>query len=150
MRACGHIECCRGPDSRPPIASFPAPNEPLVTTVNFGTCAFAIFFFQAEDGIRDTSVTGVQTCALPISRGRISLRSSGSCAIWQQPLTRLASLATLSPQERGEGFSPLPRLQHALDRHSRPGRGAVAERRVEIGRASCRERGEIWVGTVAR
>src|SRR5437762_11238863 len=26
------------------------------------------FFFQAEDGIRDTSVTGVQTCALPISR----------------------------------------------------------------------------------
>src|SRR5437879_8541684 len=28
---------------------------------------FYIFFFQAEDGIRDTSVTGVQTCALPIS-----------------------------------------------------------------------------------
>src|SRR5260370_39320894 len=28
------------------------------------TCAF---FFQAEDGIRDSSVTGVQTCALPIS-----------------------------------------------------------------------------------
>src|SRR5687767_15510063 len=27
------------------------------------------FFFQAEDGIRDTLVTGVQTCALPISRG---------------------------------------------------------------------------------
>src|SRR5437763_6004910 len=27
-----------------------------------------IFFFQAEDGIRDTSVTGVQTCALPILR----------------------------------------------------------------------------------
>ena len=25
-----------------------------------------VFFFQAEDGIRDTSVTGVQTCALPI------------------------------------------------------------------------------------
>src|SRR5437762_7321368 len=28
-----------------------------------------VFFFQAEDGIRDTSVTGVQTCALPISLG---------------------------------------------------------------------------------
>src|SRR5260370_7552792 len=28
---------------------------------------FSIFFFQAEDGIRDSSVTGVQTCALPIS-----------------------------------------------------------------------------------
>src|SRR5437762_7186476 len=29
-------------------------------------CDFFFFFFQAEDGIRDTSVTGVQTCALPI------------------------------------------------------------------------------------
>src|SRR5438093_8435317 len=28
---------------------------------------FVCFFFQAEDGIRDWSVTGVQTCALPIS-----------------------------------------------------------------------------------
>src|SRR4029434_5141293 len=28
------------------------------------------FFFQAEDGIRDSSVTGVQTCALPISFSR--------------------------------------------------------------------------------
>src|SRR3712207_5708635 len=28
-----------------------------------------IFFFQAEDGIRDIGVTGVQTCALPISSG---------------------------------------------------------------------------------
>src|SRR3712207_9458731 len=27
------------------------------------------FFFQAEDGIRDIGVTGVQTCALPISNG---------------------------------------------------------------------------------
>src|SRR5437762_9663902 len=30
------------------------------------------FFFQAEDGIRDTSVTGVQTCALPISSAAAS------------------------------------------------------------------------------
>src|SRR2546422_2299477 len=30
-----------------------------------GVCFF--FFFQAEDGIRDVAVTGVQTCALPIS-----------------------------------------------------------------------------------
>src|SRR5260370_10778346 len=28
------------------------------------------FFFQAEDGIRDSSVTGVQTCALPISAAK--------------------------------------------------------------------------------
>src|SRR5256885_9875559 len=31
-----------------------------------GICV-AVFFFQAEDGIRDYKVTGVQTCALPIS-----------------------------------------------------------------------------------
>src|SRR2546422_97778 len=31
-------------------------------------CLFFFFFFQAEDGIRDVAVTGVQTCALPISR----------------------------------------------------------------------------------
>src|SRR5260370_35811579 len=31
------------------------------------------FFFQAEDGIRDSSVTGVQTCALPISYAVIDL-----------------------------------------------------------------------------
>src|SRR5205809_2483468 len=30
---------------------------------------FFFFFFQAEDGIRDVAVTGVQTCALPISDG---------------------------------------------------------------------------------
>src|SRR2546430_14485097 len=30
---------------------------------------YVFFFFQAEDGIRDLTVTGVQTCALPISRG---------------------------------------------------------------------------------
>src|SRR3712207_6944684 len=29
---------------------------------------FSVFFFQAEDGIRDIGVTGVQTCALPILR----------------------------------------------------------------------------------
>src|SRR2546422_7703047 len=29
--------------------------------------SFFFFFFQAEDGIRDVAVTGVQTCALPIS-----------------------------------------------------------------------------------
>src|SRR6202521_3624466 len=29
-----------------------------------------LFFFQAEDGIRDSEVTGVQTCALPISSRR--------------------------------------------------------------------------------
>src|SRR3989475_3275002 len=37
-------------------------------------CCF--FFFQAEDGIRDLTVTGVQTCALPISRS-CGCRSGG-------------------------------------------------------------------------
>src|SRR5690554_5244038 len=32
---------------------------------------FRAFFFQAEDGIRDADVTGVQTCALPICRSRL-------------------------------------------------------------------------------
>src|SRR6266496_5752657 len=34
------------------------------------------FFFQAEDGIRDLYVTGVQTCALPISSGAPSVAGS--------------------------------------------------------------------------
>src|SRR5256885_1004202 len=49
---------------------------------------FFFFFFQAEDGIRDYKVTGVQTCALPISAGQggpefaVRLRDCG------QPLGR--------------------------------------------------------------
>src|SRR5688572_31611512 len=38
----------------------------------FFLCFFFFFFFQAEDGIRDLTVTGVQTCALPISRGDLA------------------------------------------------------------------------------
>src|SRR5687768_17679736 len=34
---------------------------------------FLFFFFQAEDGIRDVAVTGVQTCALPISPHGLAL-----------------------------------------------------------------------------
>src|SRR2546430_15103415 len=37
------------------------------------TNALYFFFFQAEDGIRDLTVTGVQTCALPISAGRVQV-----------------------------------------------------------------------------
>src|SRR5688572_31923940 len=42
------------------------------------------FFFQAEDGIRDLTVTGVQTCALPISRATNSQVCSGTA---DQPIT---------------------------------------------------------------
>src|SRR2546421_9569138 len=42
-----------------------------------------VFFFQAEDGIRDLIVTGVQTCALPISSrspsGSARCRATGAC-----------------------------------------------------------------------
>ena len=37
-----------------------------------GWVVFFFFFFQAEDGIRDDLVTGVQTCALPISKCDVS------------------------------------------------------------------------------
>src|SRR2546430_9326219 len=36
----------------------------VINLIDASTCVF--FFFQAEDGIRDLTVTGVQTCALPI------------------------------------------------------------------------------------
>src|SRR5258708_32787509 len=35
-------------------------------------CRVRFFFFQAEDGIRDDLVTGVQTCALPISQASVT------------------------------------------------------------------------------
>src|SRR6266481_1665601 len=42
------------------------------------------FFFQAEDGIRDGTVTGVQTCALPISSNiEVKCRvAGGSTILW--------------------------------------------------------------------
>src|SRR5256885_17003821 len=50
------------------------------------------FFFQAEDGIRDYKVTGVQTCALPISARerfdgiKIQLLTNGPLALFAQQL----------------------------------------------------------------
>src|SRR5688572_31935675 len=38
---------------------------------------FIFFFFQAEDGIRDLTVTGVQTCALPIFTVQITFNPEG-------------------------------------------------------------------------
>src|SRR2546430_12296457 len=56
-------------------------------------CLF--FFVQAEDGIRDLTVTGVQTCALPILSGR-SLMSAlcpvNSHTILAQSITRMRSI----------------------------------------------------------
>src|SRR6266699_5102603 len=41
-----------------------------------------VFFFQAEDGIRDADVTGVQTCALPISAATHRARQMLARAHW--------------------------------------------------------------------
>src|SRR5256885_1864753 len=54
-------------------ASFPFPQYPLVKETN--ERVEVRFFFQAEDGIRYYKVTGVQTCALPISTYRASFSS---------------------------------------------------------------------------
>src|SRR5260370_16320946 len=54
------------------------------------------FFFQAEDGIRDSSVTGVQTCALPILRTLVlrGQRSAGERVVHSdvQVVNRIRSL----------------------------------------------------------
>src|SRR5258708_39110757 len=43
------------------------------------------FFFQAEDGIRDDLVTGVQTCALPISIDGVMNRGDGLLLVASAP-----------------------------------------------------------------
>src|SRR2546427_4926382 len=66
------------------------------------------FFFQAEDGIRDLTVTGVQTCALPIWAGlRLSPRwpprppfASRPCRCDPAPV--LCALPVLSPRQTSD------------------------------------------------
>src|SRR5437868_11783519 len=49
------------------VSSIGSSSSIVISPVlNFTTLTFCSFFFQAEDGIRDRNVTGVQTCALPI------------------------------------------------------------------------------------
>src|SRR5436305_4005707 len=51
-------------------------NSSITVTYVVEVCCdgcFFFFFFQAEDGIRDADVTGVQTCALPICRAGSAL-----------------------------------------------------------------------------
>src|SRR5438046_7202391 len=76
------------------------------------------FFFQAEDGIRDWSVTGVQTCALPIfqvlararsARKRSAVRQTernaswtASCASASSRRTRSAKPYATPPKRRSE------------------------------------------------
>src|SRR5205807_4816153 len=94
------------------------------------------FFFQAEDGIRDYKVTGVQTCALPIS--------PSPCATPGARCGRRSTRRTRVPgARRGRRASPAAR-----DGRASPGWSARVSDRSgtrEIGRASCRERVEVSV-----
>src|SRR5699024_11742295 len=83
------------------------------------------FFFQAEDGIRDRNVTGVQTCALPISEGEPFLL--------EQPLTLRAPELLVNVLHIGVGEGLFVIKAGEI--------GRVPAQ--EIGRASCRERVEM-------
>src|SRR5258706_8828390 len=91
------------------------------------------FFFQAEDGIRDWSVTGVQTCALPILTEALV---NGRAA----ELARLLRQATLSLDFRGLQ-NPLQRGFYARRLLQAAG-GTRAEQRSEERRVGkeCRSR----------
>src|SRR5438105_10181034 len=96
------------------------------------------FFFQAEDGIRDPLVTGVQTCGLPISRALKVLppRLDLAYKVYLGTQGFLIGDATYRFEHEGGTYRIATVAQArglaALVVH---GRGK------EIGRASCRERG---------
>src|SRR5207247_4259928 len=101
-----------------------------------------VFFFQAEDGIRDPLVTGVQTCALPICLSRQAARRRPVEGRETPPRDRVES-------PRGEPSLGLP-LACALS-WPRAMRESARCRRwaCKIGRASCRERVWVAVGGLA-
>src|SRR5262249_60140788 len=90
------------------------------------------FFFQAEDGIRDWSVTGVQTCALPIY---VIVNAAMRQLFADTRRAARADLPLLVIGETGSGKEGVARAFH------RDG--------PQIGRASCRERGEMSVVAVS-
>src|SRR5437762_9393570 len=97
------------------------------------------FFFQAEDGIRDTSVTGVQTCALPIWGRRLAAKGARRSDRLRARESSLPGRCD-GPAGRGSGCRGT----------GRGVRGPVAvTERSQIGRASCREAGEIAGGAGA-
>src|SRR5256885_10012968 len=86
------------------------------------------FFFQAEDGIRDYKVTGVQTCALPISSptGSGHNRSRSEEEGFHQSVSA----------ESGQHSPPIEQMAY-----QRPSLGNDGYwHNAQIGRASCRER----------
>src|SRR5690625_7246987 len=92
-------------------------------------------FFQAEDGIRDGHVTGVQTCALPIYPARV-----------QEVLHELSYTAQRNVASRSRLVDVVvPDLHSSWMNQLMTGMHAAARERSE--EASCRERGESEVGT---
>src|SRR2546430_13430019 len=88
---------------------------------------FIFFFFQAEDGIRDLTVTGVQTCALPIC-----VQKFDSAAI---------SLASVSGGGANRSVAVLDHWTPQNPSNTVP-RAIVGDpnQNDQIGRASCRDR----------
>src|SRR2546430_2856203 len=79
------------------------------------------FFFQAEDGIRDLTVTGVQTCALPICRDGAHARVEPDDLPVRAPDLRPARTSTSQPRTRAgapRGTIQLTHLGAAGDRKS--------------------------------
>src|SRR6266511_5235737 len=86
---------------------------------------FFFFFFQAEDGIRDFHVTGVQTCALPISNGREARHADDGAGAGRACPTR--------GDHRGAGPRPFE-PSRAAARPARPHCGRGRHRRPVEGR----------------
>src|SRR5207253_2980826 len=106
------------------------------------------FFFQAEDGIRDGHVTGVQTCALPIftSAGG-SDGPPGTHAAARFAPRRTARRSGRSRAPRGPGSPP---LEPSADRRGTAARVRGAPRRCEPARAAGRDRGRALSGGADR
>src|SRR5437870_9247474 len=98
------------------------------------TISIAIFFFQAEDVIRDGHVTGVQTCALPISQS-FNLFNTGSQAltyyVTNSPITFPFLIESPDQGSLSSGQSVMVRVsvEHVTD----PGTFRSEERRVGDG-----------------
>src|SRR2546425_2033742 len=93
------------------------------------------FFFQAEDGIRDKLVTGVQTCALPIYGDGNARRESHGGWLGQSLLQpRSRARPPRYAVSRG-GF------RAAVAAHSGGQRALVGDRRSPSLRAACSARG---------
>src|SRR5256886_14963935 len=87
------------------------------------------FFFQAEDGIRDLTVTGVQTCALPISIHELGLGGGPGEAVEHRALLRLGLRELFLDQGEDDRIGDELAIVHELlglatERRSRRDRGA--------------------------